>query len=72
MLSLLRLVEADSGSIYIDGIRIQDIGLDDLRSRISLIPQDPVSHSKDERKLINLGTLCGKYSVQLGSIWSLF
>ncbi|KAJ2471674.1 hypothetical protein GGI02_002112 [Coemansia sp. RSA 2322] len=39
--ALLRLVEADSGNSIIDGIDISTIGLRDLRSRISIIPQDP-------------------------------
>ncbi|KAJ1824257.1 hypothetical protein LPJ60_000916 [Coemansia sp. RSA 2675] len=39
--ALMRLVEADSGSITVDGTDISTIGLYDLRSRISIIPQDP-------------------------------
>jgi ABC-type multidrug transport system fused ATPase/permease subunit len=42
MLALLRLVEADEGSVTIDGIDISSIGVHDLRSSISIIPQDPV------------------------------
>ncbi|KAI8599639.1 P-loop containing nucleoside triphosphate hydrolase protein [Dissophora ornata] len=41
-LSLFRFVEPVGGSIYIDGINICDIGLDDLRSRLTIIPQDPM------------------------------
>jgi ABC-type multidrug transport system fused ATPase/permease subunit len=42
MLALYRLVEPSSGSIKIDGIEVTGIGLYDLRSRLSLVPQDPV------------------------------
>ncbi|CAD6899666.1 unnamed protein product [Tilletia controversa] len=41
-LALLRFNEFSAGSIHIDGVDISQIDLDDLRSRITLIPQDPV------------------------------
>mmetsp|Transcript_53178 Transcript_53178/g.79395 ORF Transcript_53178/g.79395 Transcript_53178/m.79395 type:complete len:1217 (-) Transcript_53178:551-4201(-) len=41
MVALLRIVEIDSGSLYIDGVDIRSIGLQKLRSRIAVIPQDP-------------------------------
>lgn len=40
--TLLRLVELSNGSITIDGMDIAKIDLDVLRSRFSIIPQDPV------------------------------
>ena len=39
-MALLRFVEPSQGSITIDGIDITSIGLKDLRSRITLIPQE--------------------------------
>lgn len=45
MMSLYRLVEASNGRIVIDGIDISKIGLFDLRSNLSLVPQDPVIFS---------------------------
>ena len=40
--ALFRLVEPAAGTIFIDGIDTQKMGLNTLRSRIAIIPQDPV------------------------------
>lgn len=44
-LALLRFLEPREGSIHIDGINISDISLHDLRSRVVIIPQDPILFS---------------------------
>uniref|UniRef100_A0A8D3DGD5 ABC-type glutathione-S-conjugate transporter n=1 Tax=Scophthalmus maximus TaxID=52904 RepID=A0A8D3DGD5_SCOMX len=44
-LGIFRILEAAKGKIFVDGINIEDIGLHDLRSRITIIPQDPVLFS---------------------------
>lgn len=41
-LAFFRILPLSGGSITIDGIDINDIGLLDLRSRLTVIPQDPV------------------------------
>ncbi|OQV17409.1 Multidrug resistance-associated protein 1 [Hypsibius exemplaris] len=44
-LALFRIIEAAGGSIVIDGVKISSMGLHDVRSRITIIPQDPVLFS---------------------------
>ncbi|KAJ2357602.1 hypothetical protein GGF43_001362 [Coemansia sp. RSA 2618] len=39
--AIMRMVESASGRVIIDGIDVSTIGVHDLRSRISIIPQDP-------------------------------
>jgi ATP-binding cassette subfamily C (CFTR/MRP) protein 1 len=46
VLALLRLVEPEDGSVIeIDGVDVLNISLHDLRSSITVIPQDPVMFS---------------------------
>ncbi|KAG8247924.1 Canalicular multispecific organic anion transporter 1 [Homalodisca vitripennis] len=44
-LGLFRIIEAAGGHIFIDGLDISKIGLKDLRSKLTIIPQDPVLFS---------------------------
>lgn len=39
---MFRIIESAIGRIIIDDIEIQNLGLKDLRSRLTIIPQDPV------------------------------
>ncbi|KAJ3364074.1 hypothetical protein GGF31_000611 [Allomyces arbusculus] len=41
-LALLRMIEPQSGSVEIDGSRLSDMDLTVLRSRVTMVPQDPV------------------------------
>lgn len=52
-LSLFRLIEAASGKIVIDDVNIAEIGLHSLRTRLTIIPQDPVLFSGSLRMNID-------------------
>ncbi|KAI8919432.1 P-loop containing nucleoside triphosphate hydrolase protein [Powellomyces hirtus] len=41
-LALFRFLEASAGHIFVDGVDVATVGLRDLRSRLTIIPQDPV------------------------------
>ena len=41
-LCLFRILEATSGSIFVDGINIANLGLLKLRNSLTIIPQDPI------------------------------
>ena len=45
IVTLFRIVETDGGSITLDGLDLQGLGLNDVRGRIAAIPQDPVLFS---------------------------
>ena len=41
-LAFFRILQFEEGTIFIDGVDISKIGLRDLRSRLTIIPQDPI------------------------------
>ncbi|PXF49940.1 Multidrug resistance-associated protein 1 [Gracilariopsis chorda] len=45
MIAILRMVEIAGGRISVDGVNLHDLGLDDVRNNITIIPQDPVVFS---------------------------
>ncbi|KAI9317309.1 P-loop containing nucleoside triphosphate hydrolase protein [Dichotomocladium elegans] len=60
-LALFRFMEPMGGRILIDGIDINHVGVRDLRSRLTIIPQDPILFSGTLRS--NLDP-CGLYDDQ--------
>ncbi|PYI34478.1 ABC transporter family protein [Aspergillus indologenus CBS 114.80] len=44
-MALFRFLEAQEGSVRVDGVDISTIPLHDLRSRLAIVPQDPVLFS---------------------------
>lgn len=53
---LLRFYDANSGTIRVDGVRVQDADLEDLRRRISLVPQDVAIFADTVLENIRYGT----------------
>lgn len=53
-LALLRLIEAHSGQILLDGLDIANIGLTDLRTKLTIIPQDPTVLSGTLRSTLDV------------------
>ena len=49
VLCLMRIVELETGRIVIDGVDISTIGLEDLRSKMAIIPQEPLLFSGSVR-----------------------
>lgn len=49
MAALMRLVEIETGKILIDGVDLKSLGLQCVRSKIAVIPQDPVLFSGSVR-----------------------
>ena len=45
VLCLMRIIELETGRIVIDGVDISKIGLEDLRSKMAIIPQEPLLFS---------------------------
>ena len=49
LMALFRIVEMEAGRIEIDGVDVRALGLHTLRSRLSIVPQDPVLFSGSVR-----------------------
>lgn len=52
--ALLRFVEPHAGTMQIDGVDLAQLGLTDLRSRLQIVPQDPVILSGTLRSALDV------------------
>ncbi|MEY4064324.1 MAG: canalicular multispecific organic anion transporter 1 isoform, partial [Pseudomonadota bacterium] len=53
MQTLFRIVEPEAGSLFIDGVDVTTVPLETLRSRMAIIPQDPILFSGTFRQNID-------------------
>ena len=65
-LALFRIIEPAHGNIMIDGCDITKIGLHNLRSKVAVIPQDPVLFTGSLR--MNLDPLNEHSDIELWNI----
>lgn len=56
-LGLFRIIEAAEGQIFIDGVDIAQLGLHELRSRITIIPQVSAEDAKEHVELKDIWTI---------------
>jgi len=52
---ILRFYDVESGAVQVDGVAVRSTGLDDLRARIGIVPQDSVIFSADAMENIRYG-----------------
>ena len=52
---ILRFYDVESGAVKVDGERVDEVALDDLRGRIGIVPQDSVIFSTDAMENIRYG-----------------
>jgi len=65
--AFFRFMEAESGRIVIDDVDIAKIGLEELRSKLAIIPQDPTLFKGNI--LSRLVLIDRVIEIQFGSLW---